>query len=91
MSDSIRESGYKIAKQAKIDVTTSEGNYTIDNQTVYLQNAGTALIYIDKQTGVDNTKFELSAGVTSGPWSFTDKIYFVGAATTTLKILVIDM
>lgn len=82
-----KNGGYKIASQTKIDVTTSEGNYDINGQTVLLQNTGAAIIYIDNQTGVDNTKFEIPAATASGPWVFSEKVYFKGAGSTTLKIL----
>ncbi len=86
-----RELGYEIRNQVKVDVTTSEGNYDIKGQTVYLQNTGSSIIYIDKESGVNNTKFEIASGTTSGPWMFMNKVYFVGASTSTLKILFVNV
>ena len=86
----ISNKGYSIKKLVKKDVTTTEGNEDINGNTVYLHNAGSAAIYIDKVTGVDNTKWELAAGEKLGPIVFKGKIYFVGANTSTLKILFAD-
>lgn len=80
-----QEQGYAILKQSSISITTDEGNSDINN-TVYLHNAGVNTVYIDIYTGVDNTKWELEAGEKLGPLSI-QKLYFVGAGVSTLKVL----
>lgn len=83
-----QESGYKIQKQSSISVTTTEGNTDIFG-TVYLHNAGSNIVYIDKTTGVSSSKWELAAGEKFGPLAL-QKLYYIGAGASTLKILYLE-
>lgn len=86
-----QENGYVIRPCIKKDVTTDEGSEPINGSTVYLHNAGANIIYIDKVTGVDNTKWELAAGEKTGPFTFKDSIFFKGVGVSTLKILAVEV
>lgn len=82
---------YKIKKQEKLDLTTSESNIDVKGVAVMIHNAGTGSVYVDTQTGVNSNKWEIQAGEDMGPVTAADKLYFVSSSTSTIKLLFLEV
>ena len=87
----IKEQPYRINKQVKLDVTTTESNLDINGQAVYIHNTGNSTVYMDTVTGVTADDWEIRSGFIIGPITASAKLYFKCDANSTLKFLFLEV
>lgn len=94
------ERGYKLRANGPDASTAANGQMNVGTSadavlkvvglSVYVQNTGTATIYMAAAPNVTTQMWPIVAGRIAGPFSANDSLYFRAAAATTLNWVFVE-